>query len=186
MPRIILMSDDRRLPDPTGALGNLRPGDGLILRHRDDAERRRLATALRPLCLRLKVFLIIAADSRLAMEVNADGIHLSEAGVARSAISTYWARQRGMIVTAAAHSASALKRAEAAGVDGALISPVCATASHPDKRALGILRFTGMRRSTPLQVYGLGGIDRRNIMRLSHTGASGIAGIGVIANSAPS
>ena len=183
MPRLILMSDDERLPDPVAAVKKLSAGDGVILRHRDSSERRRLARILRPLCLRLNVFLIIAGDARLALAVNADGIHLAEAQIGCSALPVCWARQRGMIVTAAVHGEAALRRAAGAGLDGVLVSPVFTTASHPGKRSLGILRLARMAGSTPLATYGLGGIDHDNLMRLKHTGLAGVAGIGVIANS---
>ena len=177
------MSDDERLPDPIAAVKRLCAGDGVILRHRDVPERQRLARILRPLCLRQGVFLIIAGDARLALAVNADGIHLAEAQIGRSALPVFWARQRGMIVTAAVHNETALQRAAGAGLDGALVSPVFATASHPGKRGLGILRLARMACSTPLATYGLGGIDHDNLMRFRHTGMAGMAGIGAIVNS---
>ncbi len=176
------MSDDQRLPDPIDAVGRLLPGEGLVLRHRSGPERRRLALALRPICRRLKVFLIVAADPRLAMEVSAEGIHLSETDMRRPAKSLYWARQYGMFVTAAAHNEAAVRRAKAAQVHGILISPIYATRSHPKQPGLGILRFTTMTRSAALPAYGLGGIDQTNLMRLRQTGVAGIAGIGAIVN----
>ena len=68
--------------------------------------------------------------------------------------------QREWLVTAAVHSPAALRAAAAAGADAALLSPIFATASHPDVRTLGLQRFAALAQASPLPVYALGGIDR--------------------------
>jgi thiamine monophosphate synthase len=53
---------------------------------------------------------------------------------------------------------------------------VFATASHPDRRALGVTRFAALARESGA-VYALGGVDMKTIRRLA---AHRIVGIGLI------
>jgi thiamine-phosphate pyrophosphorylase len=182
LPPLILMTDVRRLPDPTGLLDRLPGGSALILRHTDAGRLRVLAERLAPLCRARRLRLLIAGNARLAVTVpGAGGLHLPEnqlrAGGRR------WRRWRrpGWLVTAAAHSRAAVRRAAAAGVDALLLSPVFATASHPGAAPLGVLRFARLAGESPLPVYALGGVTRANARRLRGSGAVGIAAIGGIA-----
>lgn len=174
LPRLILMTDHRRLPDPLPLLRRLPRGSAVIVRHGDTARRRGLVAALRQPCRVMRLCLLVAADDRLA--ATADGLHLPEAMVRRG----WRRRRRSMLVTAAAHSLAAVRRAAARGVDAVLIAPVFATASHPGAPTLGPLRFARMVRASPLPVYALGGIDALAARRLLCSGAAGFAAIGAL------
>jgi thiamine-phosphate pyrophosphorylase len=178
LPRLILMTDNVRLPDPTIAIRGLPTGSAVILREQDGARRAALADRVRPLCRRRSVRLLIANDWRLALAIAADGVHLSEASVRRG--SRHWsqARRTGWIVTAAAHSTAAIRRAAKLGVDAVLLSPVFATKSHPGAQTIGPLRFAHWVGESPIPVYALGGIDARRAHRLRNSGAAGFAAIG--------
>lgn len=179
LPPVILMTDSRRLADPTAALAGLERGGAVILRHYGDPGREEMARRLAALCRRRGVRLLIAGDGRLAAAIGADGIHLPEALAGRGPGA--WSRWRrpGWLVTAAAHSPAALFRAARAGADAALLSPVFATPSHPDRRPLGPLRFAAWCRASPLPVYALGGVSVAGARRLAASGGAGIAGIGI-------
>ena len=82
------------------------------------------------------------------------------------------------MLTVAAHSPRALRRAAAIGADAALLSPVFATPSHPDVRAIGPMRFLAWCRNVHVPVYALGGISATNAGRLASPAIVGIAGIG--------
>ena len=114
-------------------------------------------------------------DSRGGRRVGAHGVHLPERAIRRAG-AVRW--QRDWLITAAAHSPAALRSAASAGADAALLSPVFATASHPDVRALGPRRFAALAHASPLPVYALGGIDSTRARLLQGSGAVGIAGIG--------
>jgi len=178
LPKMIAMTDDVRMPDPTEVIPRLTKGSALILRHYDASSRGALATKLAPLCRRHGIRLLIANDARLAYAVRADGIHLSE-NVLRLGAHT-WRRWRPAhwLVTAAAHTPRALQRAAMIGADAALLAPVFPTASHPDRKSIGILRLARWSRESSLPVYALGGIDISTIRRLAGCRLAGIAGIG--------
>ncbi len=175
LPPLILMTDETRLPDPRPALDRLPRGSLLILRHRDADARRVWADRLLPVCRRRGIRLSIAGDPGLAWRCGADGLHLSEAAAAHRPPRP---RRRCWIITAAAHSPAALRRAARIGADAALLSPVFATRSHPDSDGVGPWRFAAWTRRAPLAVYALGGVNGLTARRLLGGGAVGIAGIG--------
>lgn len=174
---LALLSDDDRLPDPGDALAHMPAGSLMIVRSRDAARRRQQALALLAFCRARGIALLIANDVRLANEIGADGVHLSEASLKRCPRRPAFLRPDA-IVTAAAHDDLAIRRAEVANLDAVLVSPVFPTKSHPGGRTLGPLRFAAMARRTSLPVLALGGIDARSARRLQGSGAAGVAGIG--------
>ncbi len=176
LPPLLLLTDPVRLRDPRPLLPRLPPGAAVIFRPYGIAEPARLGRLYLRACRRRRILFLVAADVALARRIGADGVHLPE----YMAGSRAWARRArpGWLVTAAAHSPAALRRAAFAGADAALLSPVFATASHPGGRSLGVLRFARWCRASPLPVYALGGITAANARRLRGSGACGIAGIG--------
>jgi|WetSurMetagenome_2_1015567.scaffolds.fasta_scaffold158603_2 thiamine-phosphate pyrophosphorylase len=168
LPALLLLTDDKRLPDPVAAAQALPHGSMVIVRCRDPARRKALTTALK----RLDLIVLVAGDATLAR--TADGIHLSEARAGEAAA----LRARGFgLITVAAHSLAALRGA--AFADAAILSPVFPTASHPGRAALGPLRAAAIAHLSPIPVYALGGISAANAARL--TGFCGIAAIGALA-----
>lgn len=185
LPALILMTDDERLADPLPVVAQLPAGSAVILRHYGDKGRealaRRLVAAARPNAVRV----LVAGDAALAAKVGADGLHLPEAMAARGPGPWRCWRRPHWLVTASAHSPAALMRAARAGADAALLAPVFPTASHPDRRPLGDLRFTAWCRQSPLPVYALGGVSAAAARRLKASGAAGFAGIGGFLAPAP-
>ncbi|MCG8508366.1 MAG: thiamine phosphate synthase [Rhodospirillales bacterium] len=183
LPPLILMTDAVRGPDPGLAALSLKSGTALVLRHYGDPGRAELARQLALICRRRGVLFLVAADWRLAFRIGADGVHLPE-GLARRGPRAWGspaARDRGFLVTAAAHSFPAITRAAAAGVDAVLLSPVFSTASHPGAASLGPVRFALSCRKSPVPVYALGGLNPRTAARMAGTGLAGIAGVSGLA-----
>ena len=175
LPALVLMTDDVRLADPLPAACALPPGSAVILRHYRAPERASLARSLAAIARRRGLVLLVGEDPALARRVGAHGVHLPERAVGRAG-AVRW--HRDWLITAAAHSHTALRAAAAAGADAVVLAPVFATASHPGARALGPHRFAALSRNCPIPVYALGGIDRAHARLLPGTGAVGIAGIG--------
>lgn len=182
LPRLILMTDSRRLPDPLPAVRALPSGSAVVVREIESKRRAALIRQLRPVCRRRRIRLLVAADEDLARQ--ADGLHLSEKLVRGGARRWRVSRRPGTLVTAAAHSAGAIRRAAALEVDAVLLAPVFATASHPQARPIGPLHFARLVRASPLPVYALGGIDGAAARRLLNSGAAGFAAIGALARGA--
>lgn len=177
LPPLILMTDERRLPDPIPTVSRLPAGSGVILRHYTDSKRAGLARRLAAICRQRRLLFIVAGDPRLALAVRAQGLHLPERDLGRPVLPA----ARRLILTASAHSWPALVAAWRRGARAALLGPVFATQSHPGVRGLGVLRFAALARRSPVPAYALGGVTGRNARRLAGSGAAGIAGISALA-----
>lgn len=174
LPPLVLMTDDERLPDPLGATEALPRGSMVIVRSREGRRRQALARAMIGIARRRGLVVLIAGDAALALATGADGVHLPESRIGEA--SQIRARHH-LLLTAAAHSLAALRRARC--VDALILSPVFATASHPERRGLSPVRASLMARLAPVPVYALGGVDADNARRLS--GFSGVAAVGALA-----
>lgn len=173
LPPVFFFTDERRV-DTVEVLARLPAGTGVILRDYDRADRRRWCRTMVGHCRFRRLVPLVAGDWRLARSVGAAGVHLPEAIL----FAPPPMRRPGWIVTAAAHSVTALRRAAVCGADAAFLSPVFTTASHPGRPALGAHRFARLAASARLPVYALGGIDARSMKRLP---AARICGFGAIA-----
>lgn len=169
LPPALLLTDHLRLPDPLPAARRLPRGFGIVLRHYAVAGRDAMARDLVRLAGRP---VLVAGDLGLALRARARGLHLPEGGRPPRR-----PRPRGFLVTMAAHSLPALRRARALGVDAVLLSPVFPTASHPGAATLGPLRFAALVRLAALPVYALGGVTATTARRLMASGAVGFAAI---------
>ncbi|HVY33724.1 MAG TPA: thiamine phosphate synthase [Caulobacteraceae bacterium] len=87
-------------------------------------------------------------------------------------------RRPGLLITAAAHSEPAIRRARLAGCDAVLVSAVFASSSPSAGRPMGAVRFAALVRRARMPVYALGGIDARTAARLLSSGAAGLAAVG--------
>ena len=177
VPRLLLVSDPIRLPDPAAAAAALPAGSGLLLRpyHRIAG-----VEALARFCRHRRLILLVAADWRLAARLGAAGLHLPE-GLARHGVlapALGWVRRHGRLLTIAAHSPAALARAARLGADAALVSPVFPTASHPGAVTIGSLRLGLWRRFPGPPRLALGGLTVQTARRLPPGAVMGFAAIG--------
>ena len=117
--------------------------------------------------------LLINHDIGLARELGA-GVHLKAAQLRALRERPL---PRGAWVAASCHDAGELELAARLGVDFATLSPVCATASHPDLVPLGWEQFAHLVADARLPVYALGGVGPHDLDRARAAGAQGVAGI---------
>ncbi|MGQ0740932.1 MAG: thiamine phosphate synthase [Alphaproteobacteria bacterium] len=174
LPPLVLMTDER-LRDPLASVRALPQGAGVVVRARRERERAMLAREIASIAGANRLVLLIAGDAALADAVNGHGLHLPEARMAQAA--QWKGRRPQWLITVAAHSAHALRRASEFGADAAFLAPVFATASHPGRAALGPLRFMAIARASRVPVYALGGITAANVGRLAGAPIAGIAAV---------
>ena len=185
LPPLVLFTDEERQPEPLSSIALLPPGSAVLFRHYGFPARKSLALALRTLCDTRALFFIVSNDADLALEVAADGLHLPEYRLKGPNRDIHKWRQFGEgFLTAAIHSPKGLINALRLEVDAAFLSPVFISASHPNKRPLGLMRFIKICNSTRLPIYALGGINEISAKRLIGSGAVGIAAVGAIINQA--
>ncbi len=119
---------------------------------------------------RYRARVLLNGDPQLARECGADGVHLT---AARTLMATK--RPDCDWVAASCHNAAEVAHAIRIGADFAVVGPVLPTPSHPDAPALGWERFQQTIQDTPLPVYALGGMQRRDLEAARLAGAHGIA-----------
>lgn len=78
------------------------------------------------------------------------------------------------------HTLQEMLNAEALGVDFMVLSPVQATATHPEITPLGWEKFAAMTAQVSVPVYALGGVCRDDTEKAWAAGAQGIAAIGAL------
>ncbi len=185
-PALIGMTDPVRLPDPERALTALPPGNILIWRAYGETLDREKVRRVARIAENRNCLLLLAGRPRLAM--HAHGIHLPEHALIDPLTDGYLTdlsgQRPGFIITAAAHSQTAIRRAARRGVDAVLLSPAFPTSSHPGRAHLGIVRMAALAHDASnhgLASYALGGISCvTDIRRLQGAGIIGIAGIGFL------
>ena len=163
LPPLWLFTDTRRTPDIAATIRRLPVGlAGVVLR----AGYAGHAPTIAALC-RQRRLALVTGDAASPAALRA-GVHL-RAGARRT-------RFKPRMITSSAHDATEVARARRAGVALIFVSPVFATASHPDVAGMGVLRWSALTRRGGT-FAALGGIDGRTVRRLPrwchHVGAIG-------------
>jgi len=134
---------------------------------------RPLAKAAQKLCRAARAELLLNGEVALARELGL-GLHLRAAQLMAS-------RERPLPakvpVAASCHDEAELRHAEALGLDFAVLGPIAATPSHPDRPPMGWQGFANLRERVALPLYGLGGLGAADLEAARHHGAQGVAAI---------
>lgn len=120
------------------------------------------------------ILLTVNCSIELANRLNADGLHLTSERLMSLTDRKEFA---GRFLGASCHSLEELNRAVALKCDYVTLSPVNATASHPETSAMGWLEAEKLISETALPVFLLGGMHADDLSRAFQVGAQGIAAI---------
>ena len=145
----------------------------LRLPHWPREEVRGLAASLLPLARKHGAQLLLNADIEGAQALDI-GVHLTGAQLAALSGRPLPLRQ---IVGASCHDVAQLAQALRLGADFATLSPVAATASHPQASPLGWSNFQTLAEAAAMPVYALGGMGPAQLEQARAMGAQGVAGI---------
>jgi thiamine-phosphate pyrophosphorylase len=173
---LILVSDEA--PDLVGrltrALAGASDGSRVAVQLRSRARSRELfglAQELRELTRSHRSALLINDRIDVALAVEADGVHLPEAGLPIEAVRKLVGQQRW--IGASRHDLKGLFEAARAGADYATLSPIH---DVPGKGPpLGIVGFGRAVGGARLPVYALGGVRAADVSELQRAGARGVA-----------
>lgn len=172
MPPLLFFTDPKRTPDPAAVARRLPRGTAIVYRHFGAPDAERQARALLAIARARGLKLLIGRDAALAARIGAHGAHLPEALAWRARALK---RSRpGWIVTSAAHSLSAARRASGDAVVVSVAFPSRSASAGP---ALGPVRLATLARTCGRPVYALGGIDNKTARRLLDTGLVGLAAV---------
>lgn len=133
----------------------------------------KLADRVKERCDVHRTELLINGDEALARSLDC-GLHLRSDQLLAC---TQRPLPESRLLSASCHDAAELAHAQTIGVDFALLGPITATATHPDRKGLGWTRFARLRESVAIPIYALGGMRPDDIARSRRHGAQGIAAI---------
>lgn len=170
LPGVWLVSDARNDGWLEAALRKLPRGSALIYRHYHlaPAERRARFDRLAALARRRGHLVVLAGTAREARAWRADGAYGAAGRLARGPVAL-------RLVTA--HSLTEIGMARRARADAIVLSPVFATRSHPQARALGVVRFRLLAMRADAAAVALGGMDWARIRRLKWNRWAAIDGL---------
>lgn len=172
LPRLWLVSDPIRLPDPRAAAARLPRGAGVLARGLAPGA----LAALARLCRRRGLALLVGGAPRLALRQGA-GLHLPDRAPPPGLVA-FLAARRGRLLSVAVHGRAAVARARRLRADLGFVSPAFPTASHPGAPALGPHRWARLAASLPCPAVALGGVTPSTAGRLPRRRAAGLAAIG--------
>ncbi len=171
IPAVWLMTDERVADaDLLRAIARLPRGSAVVLRHYSlpEAARRALFGRVKRAARPRHVRVLLAGEARQARAWGADGHH-ARSGTGSSG--------KPWLHSAPVHNHRELRAAQRAGAGALLLSPLCATRSHPGARPLGAFRFAALARAARVPVIALGGVRPRHAALVRQLGASGYAAI---------
>ena len=108
-----------------------------------------------------------------------DGIHLNSSELKRHESRPI---SEEYLLGASCHTEEELIKAAKINVNYAFLSPVLATASHPEANAIGWKRFSSLINTVNFPIYALGGIMPTDLKTANSYGAYGIAMLGAVWN----
>jgi 8-oxo-dGTP diphosphatase len=143
--------------------------------HTLDAERfSAVARRAMTVCDASNVTLLLNCEPALARELNAAGVHLSSRRLMSCSERPLDADR---LVGASCHNEAEVQHACDIDADFIVISPICATPSHPGAEPLGWNRFRQLAEGASMPVYALGGLESDAITTAQACGGQGVAGI---------
>lgn len=160
LPLLWLLSDARNDADLERALKALPKGSGFIFRHYHltPIERRARFRELAAIARKNGHKVILADTTAMAVNWGSDGVYGPAARLQRAS---------GLLKLATAHDLKEIVAADRAGADAILLSPVFVTATHPNARPLGPVRFRTLARKTARPIIALGGMNPDTAKRLN-------------------
>ncbi|MDE2234032.1 MAG: Nudix family hydrolase [Gammaproteobacteria bacterium] len=139
------------------------------LKHRELLDLTRAAVEV---CHSRGARLLLNGEPETALAAGADGLHLSNARLARIQARPL---PETFLVGASCHDETGLRMADANRLDYVILGPVQATPSHAHAVPLGWYGFRRLAAQTTLPVYAIGGLSAGDLQRAQQAGAQGVA-----------
>lgn len=146
-------------------------------------EKKQLARQIQALCQEANVPFIVNDDVQLAIDLDADGVHVGQEDTNAKDV-----RERigNKILGVSTHNLDEVKQAMKDGADYVGMGPVYPTETKKDTRSVqGVSLITEVRRhGLQIPIVGIGGITYDNVAPVIQAGADGISIISAISQSA--
>ncbi|WP_179395828.1 thiamine phosphate synthase [Lacticaseibacillus absianus] len=131
------------------------------------------ARALKSLCARYAVPLLINDDLTVAQAVDADGLHVGQSDLAAGTVRAQW--QPGKLLGVSAQTVETALAAEAAGADYLGVGAVFPTSTKADAVDVPLATLRAITQAVHIPVVAIGGIDALTLPQLTGSGLAGVA-----------
>ncbi|CCQ50748.1 Thiamin-phosphate pyrophosphorylase [Crocosphaera watsonii WH 8502] len=139
----------------------------------DDIIRLEMAQKLSELCHKYDALFIVNDRADIALEVNADGVHLGQQDIPISLARRILGPNK--IIGRSTTNPQEMAKAIAEKADYIGVGPVYATPTKPDKQAAGLDYVKYAAQHSPIPWFAIGGIDEHNVTELIASGATQVA-----------
>lgn len=125
-------------------------------------------------CQQNNVKLLLNTSNKTFNEAHGDGWHITTNELLKLAARPC---TQNKLLGVSTHNLEQALKAQAIGADFVVISPICATPTHPDTVPLGWAAGKQVVDTLNIPVYFLGGMGLNNLDKALRFGAQGIAGV---------
>ncbi len=136
------------------------------------------AKKVKKLCEKFSVPLIINDNVQVALNSNADGVHLGQEDGDIKKAREILGKEK--IIGVSAHNVYEAKKAWADGADYLGSGAVFGTATKLDVTGLSLAELKNICESVKIPVVAIGGVSHKNVMKLKGTGVAGAAVVSAI------
>lgn len=136
------------------------------------------AVVIRKLCKEYNVPFIVNDNVEIAVKCKADGIHVGQSDMEAANVRALVGSQ--MIIGVSAQTKEQALAAQKAGADYLGVGAVFSTSTKLDAADVSYDTLKEICESVEIPVVAIGGINKNNIMKLSGSGADGVAVVSAI------
>lgn len=136
------------------------------------------AVVIRKLCKEYNVPFIVNDNVEIAVKCKADGIHVGQSDMEAANVRALVGSQ--MIIGVSAQTKEQALAAQKAGADYLGVGAVFSTSTKLDAADVSYETLKEICESVEIPVVAIGGINKNNIMKLSGSGADGVAVVSAI------
>lgn len=138
----------------------------------------REAEELKSLCASLKVPFVVNDSVEIALDIDADGVHVGQSDIRGRDIRALIGPDK--ILGISAGTVEEARAAEAAGADYIGVGAVFGTSTKKNARNLSVEKLREICGSVKIPVVAIGGIGKENIRQLAGSGIDGVAVVSAI------
>lgn len=172
---LVFMSDPKRVPDVIAAAQSLPNGTAIMYRHFGKADKFEEAKALRQITFEKSQQFLIGADPELAIAIGADGVHFKRDALL--AAPTLWRHRCPEWIISMAGIKQGEYHADISVLDALFVSSIFKSQSPSAGEPIGNKALKEKTQTLPVNIFALGGIDKKTAPNLIGSGAAGLAAI---------
>lgn len=147
-------------------------------KRQDEAALTALALELKELCFQYKVPFVINDYVKLALQVDADGVHVGQKDMDAFRVREFIGPDK--ILGVSVRTVEQAQRAEAAGANYLGVGALFSTGTKTDATEISLETVEAICKTVSIPVLGIGGIAAERIPQLKGIGLAGVAAVSAI------